>query len=317
MLGYWFTKNNFGIYMRNERDKNWKTSSTFNGKNYNFFYKRNFYGFRGAEFDPKNVKIIFEGGSTANQRFTPENLTIVGQLNKKFINENIDIKIYNASTDGKTLKGIIYDFIHWFPKINNLSPKYLIFYLGINERVLPKDYNEYEYDLKVRKKKIGRVKDYIKNNSFIYRKYISIKKKYFPKDTSGYFFKSAELYNNFNYTNYNNAINLQRELSKEDYKILKQLDKRLLILRNIIKSNQLTPIIITQVAYDGLKDQKLFLINERLKEFSKNNNFLIIKLDEIIEMELNDFYDEVHTTPQGSERIANTIYPFLKEMLIK
>ena len=125
------------------------------------------------------------------------------------------------------------------------------------------------------------------------------------------------MYNNFNYTNYNNAINLQRELSKEDYKILKQLDKRLLILRNIIKSNQLTPIIITQVAYDGLKDQKLFLINERLKEFSKNNNFLIIKLDEIIEMELNDFYDEVHTTPQGSERIANTIYPFLKEMLIK
>ena len=28
-------------------------------------------------------------------------------------------------------------------------------------------------------------------------------------------------------------------------------------------------------------------------------------------MKKNDFYDETHTTPQGSERIANTIFPFL------
>ena len=99
--------------------------------------------------------------------------------------------------------------------------------------------------------------------------------------------------------------------------MLKQLDKRLLVLKNIIKSNELTPIIITQIAYDGLKNQKLFLVNEKLKKFSNNNNFHIIKLDEIIEMELNDFYDKVHTTPKGSERIANAIYPLLKKILTK
>ena len=82
-LGYWFKKENFGIYMRKERKINWQTTSYFNGKEYKFFYKRNFWGFRGNEFNPKNVKIIFEGGSTGNQRFTPENLTIVGHLNKK------------------------------------------------------------------------------------------------------------------------------------------------------------------------------------------------------------------------------------------
>ena len=41
-------------------------------KEYKFFYKRNFYGFRGDEFDPKDVKIVFEGGSTGNQRFTSQ-----------------------------------------------------------------------------------------------------------------------------------------------------------------------------------------------------------------------------------------------------
>ena len=96
IFGYWFKKDNFGIHMRNERNKNWKTTSRFNDKEYNFFYKRNFYGFRGGEFDPKDVKIIFNGGSTSNQRYTPENLTIVGLINKKFKKDGINIEVYNS-----------------------------------------------------------------------------------------------------------------------------------------------------------------------------------------------------------------------------
>ena len=315
IFGYWFTKDNFGIYMKSERDKNWKTSSTFNNKEYSFFYKRNFYAFRGDEFNPKNVKVIFEGGSTSNQRFTPENLTIVGQLNQKFLSEKINVNIYNASTDGKSLRGIIYDFIHWFPRINNLNPEYVIFYLGINEHLVADESGVYEFDLNIEKKKFDRFRDYIKNNSFFYRRYMKIKKKYFPKDTSGYFFNNEKLYDNFTYTSYNQAKNFKREISEEDNKLLIQLDKRLLVLKNIVKSNNLIPIFITQVVYDGLRDQKLFLVNERLKKFSIHNNYHLIKLDEIIEMELDDFYDIMHTTPKGSKKIAETIYPYLVKFL--
>lgn len=315
IFGYWFTKDNFGIYMKSERDKNWKTSSTFNNKEYSFFYKRNFYAFRGDEFNPKNVKVIFEGGSTGNQRFTPENLTIVGQLNQKFLSEKINVNIYNASTDGKSLRGIIYDFIHWFPRINNLNPEYVIFYLGINEHLVADESGVYEFDLNIEKKKFDRFRDYIKNNSFFYRRYMKIKKKYFPKDTSGYFFNNEKLYDNFTYTSYNQAKNFKREISEEDNKLLIQLDKRLLVLKNIVKSNNLIPIFITQVVYDGLRDQKLFLVNERLKKFSIHNNYHLIKLDEIIEMELYDFYDTTHTTPKGSKKIAETIYPYLVKFL--
>ena len=315
IFGYWFTKDNFGIYMKSERDKNWKTSSTFNNKEYSFFYKRNFYGFRGDEFNPKNVKVIFEGGSTSNQRFTPENLTIVGQLNQKFLSEKINVNIYNASTDGKSLRGIIYDFIHWFPRINNLNPEYVIFYVGINEHFDESDSSVYHFDLNIKKKKFDRYRDYIKNNSFFYRRYMTIKKKYFPKDTSGYFFNNEKLYDNFTYTSYNQAKNFKREISEKDNKLLIQLDKRLLVLKNIVKSNNLIPIFITQVVYDGLRDQKLFLVNERLKKFSIHNNYHLIKLDEIIEMELDDFYDTAHTTPKGSKKIAETIYPYLVKFL--
>jgi lysophospholipase L1-like esterase len=238
----------------------------------------------------------------------------VGQLNKKFKSDKINIKIYNAATDGKSLRGIIYDFIHWFPKINNFKPKYTIFYLGINERTLADQIEEKMFDLNIQEKKIDRIKDYIKNNSFVYGKYKTIANKYFPKETSGYFLNNEKLYNNFTYTNYKQAKNLKREIFDEDNKMVEQLEKRLLILEDIMKSNNLIPVFITQVAYDGLNNQKLFLINESLKKFSRNKNYHLIKLDEIIEMKLHDFYDNVHTTPKGSKKIANTIYPLLKKI---
>ena len=86
-FGYWFKENNFGFIMRSERQKQIYYETIHDEKKYNFFYKRNFYGFRGEEADPKNIKIIFLGGSTGNQRVTPENLTIVGLLNAK-LNED-------------------------------------------------------------------------------------------------------------------------------------------------------------------------------------------------------------------------------------
>ena len=316
VLGYWFSKDNFGIYMRKERNKNWETISNFNNQQYKFFYKRNFYGFRGDEFNPNDVKIVFQGGSTGNERFTPEEYTIVGLLNQKFKSDQIDLKIYNASTDGKSLRGMIYDFNHWFPKINNFKPEYVIFYLGLNDRTLSDQISERMFDLHIQEKRIDRIKDYIKNNSFIYERYKSILNKYFPKQTSGYFIDNNELYKDFKYVGYKQAKELNKDISSEDSILINQFEKRLLILKKIIIKNNIKPIFITQISFNGIEDQKLFLINEKLKDFSKNNGYQLIKLDEIINMDLYDFYDEMHTTPKGSKKIADVIYPYLKKMLL-
>ena len=317
VLGYWFTKDNFGIHMRKERNKNWYTVSKFNNKEYKFYYKRNFYGFRGEEFNPKEVKILWEGGSTSAQRYTPEELTIVGQLNKRFKSDSTNIKIFNAGRDGKSLRGIIYDFKHWFTKIKNFQPEFVIILLGLNERTLAQDVDEKLFDASVQEGKIDRIKDYFKNNSFFYSEYREVANKYFPKQTDGYFLDSKKLYSNFEYIDYEKAKNLKRGVSKENQKLLVQLEKRLLILKKKFRLSKIRPLIITQVEYNGLYDQKLFLINEKIKEFSENNNWPILKLDELITMEPYDFYDHAHTTPEGSERISNIIYPFLKEILNK
>ena len=70
------------------------------------------------------------------------------------------------------------------------------------------------------------------------------------------------------------------------------------------------------IKFDGLSDKNLFLVNQELKRFSKSNNFDLIALDELINnMEINDYFDPLHTSISGSEKIAMTLYPYLKKIL--
>ena len=316
IFGYWFKKENFGIYMRKERKINWLTTSTFNKKKYDFYYKRNYWGFRGEEFNPENVKIIFEGGSTGNQRYTPEKFTIVGSINNKFKKLNHNIKIYNASTDGKSVNGYINDFNFWFPKIPNLDPDYVIFFIGINDRSIY-NYEESFWDNKISKKKIDQIKDYIKNNSIFIDRFKFLKNRYFPTNTLAYNFDNDELYNNFEFINYEKGKILHKNLSDDDIDFINQFRKRLIKLKSAIIKNEFTPIFLTQLKFNGVKDKKLFLVNNELKKFAKKNDYFLIPLDEFLEMEINDFYDEIHTTPQGSKKIADNIFPFLLDFFEK
>jgi len=314
IFGYWFSENNFGIYMRKERKLNIKREMIFDNVKFEHHYKRNFYGFRGEEFDPKDVKIIFEGGSTGNQEYIPEEFTIVGNLNKLFDKDKINIKIYNASTNGKSTVGYINDFLFWFPKIPNFNPTYVIFYLGIND--VFRDNTVHHYDYKVSSNNLDKVKDYIKNSSFIVDRYKKIKNKYFPsKDNVPYGLYTEDLYKNFNFLNFLdiNTKNDTSNIQKKEF--VRKFNNRLNNLNIILKENSIIPIFITQIEYDGLRNKKLFLINNETKKFAKNNNYLLVPLDEIAQMSEGDFYDAIHTTPQGSKKIAKLIYPYLKKFL--
>jgi len=165
--------------MRSERQKDKIYEVIHNEKKYTYHYKRNFYGFRGNEIAPSDIKIVFEGGSTGNQKFTPEELTIVGLLNSKLKKFNENLEIINASTDGKTTRGYVNDFIHWFDKLENFKPEYIIFYTGINDSSL---FHDQKFDLPWREDTFSKVKDYLKNNSKTVELLKKLKFKYFNKE---------------------------------------------------------------------------------------------------------------------------------------
>ena len=307
IFGYWFKKNNFGYFMRHERQKQIYYETIHDEKKYKFYYKRNFYGFRGDDVNPKDIKIVLLGGSTGNQRVTPENLSIVGLLNTKLNNDGYNLKIYNGSTDGKSTKGYINDFKYWFPKIPDFNPKIMIFYTGINDSNLLHDE---KYDNPWRESTFEKFRDYIKNNSKTVELIKKIKFKYFAKLKKEYGLKqvSKNLYKDFNYINYNEAKKIHH--NKIPIQLLvNQFEKKLNALDFYIKKYQVIPIFITQIGYDGLSDYNLYLINETLKEFCKKNNYNIIKLDEkIISLEEKTFLDTMHTLIKGNKIIVDKIY---------
>ena len=182
IFGYWLDKDNFGPYMREHRLKKNSYSVTFNKQTYDFTYKRNYHGFRGDEIKLKDIKALMIGGSTADERYKPEELTIVGLLNQKFLDNSIDLKIINAGIEGQSTLGHIYNFENWFPKLKEFKPDFFIFYIGINDVVANKDRIKSSDGHVLNPSKLEQFKDNLKSRSIFYDLLRKIKHKYYNKD---------------------------------------------------------------------------------------------------------------------------------------
>jgi lysophospholipase L1-like esterase len=320
IFNFFFNKHHFGFYARELRNQKIPISVELEDTRYKYFYLRNDLGFQGNNIDPREIKILFQGGSAGDELFLPPQFRIVNKLNQKFLNDNYDINIVNASKGGKSTRGIIWDFYYWFDKIEDFSPKIVIFYIGLNDTGLQKD-NQFDY--LENKGFLKRSEDYIKNQSFFYDIFRKIKIKYFinnKTETLNYKLDSTlqKLYENYQYINYQDAKTKYHnyKLNDKDIITINNFENNLNNLNKIISEKKFTPIFITQIKFNGLNDVKLYLINEHLKYFSNKNNYKIIKLDEkITNLPKNFFYDEIHTTIKGSEFISENIYPDLKNII--
>ena len=134
---------------------------------------------------------------------------------------------------------------------------------------------------------------------------------HFPKNTFAYDLSNNSLYENYEYIDYQKALKIHKKLNDKDLVLIKNFRSKLEKLDLLIKKNEIKPIFINQLMYDGLRDKKLFLVNNELKNFAIANNYYLIALDEILTMKEKDFFDAAHTTPQGSKRIADKIFPLL------
>ena len=138
-FGYWFDKNNFGPHMREHRMKNQRIILKNDTQEIEYFYRRNYHGFRGADIDPSKIEGIILGGSVIDERYKPEEFTITEFLNKKLKKNNINIKFINGGIEAQTTAGMISAFDNWLLKLENFAPKFIIFYVGINDVSLSND----------------------------------------------------------------------------------------------------------------------------------------------------------------------------------
>ena len=122
------------------------------------------------------------GGSTTEEKFLDDNDTWTEKLEKKFINENHDIEIVNAGIDGQSTLGHLSNFEKWFPHVQDLRPKFIVFYVGLNE-FRSEAFLKYD-NLQKDKNLLDKIKKHIiKNNGLIVNLLRKIKqKRYLSKD---------------------------------------------------------------------------------------------------------------------------------------
>lgn len=97
-------------------------------------YSRDRFGLRGSCTDPQNISILTLGGSTTDQRLISDGGTwqdILQSELRKAMQEPICVA--NAGVDGHSTFGHFYSFQAWFPLIDKLSPKTYLLYIGIND----------------------------------------------------------------------------------------------------------------------------------------------------------------------------------------
>ena len=328
-FGYWFDRYNFGPDMRGKRIQKiiFKNNLDFIEDKENVVFYKDFYGFRSnkeniyEKYDASKIEVVFNGGSTSEEMFLNYDQTIVGNLNKFLHNDNIDITIYNAAVSGKSLVGNINEFSVWFEKIPNFKPKIMIYYIGLNDRYIRKKKRWHDYE--------GGL-DFFQNlyaimsqNSILWELSKRAKYLFFNEEVlmDQYFTFSEEQRKELaknKIISYKKAKQLYKEnnLEKTEKIIINNFKNNLYDLKKKLDEWNLKPIFITQITNDINGDKILFFLNNELKKFSEKNDYLIIKLDEIIETPLRrSFVDTAHTNKNGSEKIAKIIYPFISDFL--
>jgi hypothetical protein len=126
---------------------------------------------------------------------------------------------------------------------------------------------------------------------------------------------------NMKFINNNDAhkIHNEEELLIEYSLYEKSLTKRLNYLNKIIKNKNAVPIFINQIMVNGQGSKFMFITNVIIRKYCIDNNIGFIDLASKVNLETTDFYDDFHTTPKGSNKIAeliqNDLLKFFKKNL--
>jgi len=320
LFGYWFDKDNFGPIMREHRMKNQRIIYKNATEEVLYFYRRNYYGFRGGDIDPSKIQAVIFGGSVVDERYKPEKYTITGFLNSKLKENNFDINFINGGIEGQSSAGMVSNFKIWLSKLKNFSPKYIIFYVGINDSRVGENIlsNEHDGHLLGNEKKAVFL-DNLKTRSILYDSSRKIKFKFLPRKGSvKYNGKQTKDYiDNYNFTTYADAKKkydvglLKKKHAKRIKNYLIRIDK-LYEYSNKINSK---PIFVTNIGSTGYYE-KLFIQNFSIMQHCIKKKYTCIDLAKELDPKIEFWVDDIHTSKKGSKAIANKIYDSIKNIII-
>lgn len=120
---------------------NYNVSSLYKSDTPVVSYVRNEFGLRDNCASTEKIKILTVGGSTTDQRDVPFESTYQQVLQDRLTTEFGSFGcVTNAGVDGHSTWGHIFSFEKWFPLIPNLSPSFVVLYVGVNDADFQRSY---------------------------------------------------------------------------------------------------------------------------------------------------------------------------------
>lgn len=295
-------------------------------------HTRDRYGLRGQNSfnQPEKIDILAIGGSTTFQKFIDDADTWDSILEQKLNAAGKNLVIANAGINGHSTHAHIKAFDVWLKNIEGLKPRYLLFYIGIND-YLPRPF------LLPENTDTSPLKETLQNNSVIYNVLRRAKGAYLAKKGK---FETSEAID-FSLYEFTRATLLPQaylDFYREEF--VPAYQQRVQKLIELSEAMGAEPIFVTQpmALYElkdeavlGVKDarqdfvtrqamngvdayQLINHLNEGLREICKDK-YKVVELTSLPIWEKTDFHDWFHNTPQGAQKVADQIWKQIRTKL--
>ena len=251
--------------------------------------------------DIGEFRIVFIGGSTTQNNANVKKLRYSSKINEKLKNEfpNQKITVINAGVSGFSSA---HSLINLSLRIVEFEPDIIVVHHNINDRsanyvgsyTSPDYANKYLSDFYLGYDHRNGIKGFLVRNFKAVRILI----------WSSRLFKSILVDADYN------------ERGKEDTILGKKYFKRNLeSMLSICKQHNIIPVLLNQPARNLFENPIHLEYNDIIHKVAKNNNVDFIDIASSISLNKNNFIDEVHYTVSGIDAIAETINPYLLEIL--
>lgn len=274
-----------------------------------FIYRRDRWGFRGADGDPAQIGILTVGGSTTNQLYLPDDATWQAVLERELAAVGHPVKVGNAGIDGQSTIGHLRAMTDWFPNVPGLKPRFILFYVGIND--VHAD---------------GGAVDKLQHASWVkrFRQHSALWQA--GTKVAGMVVARRARLNHQRIdpaTQHWTDIPAQPDWKPEGFRDLDSYRDRLRALARAAHDMGAVPVFVTQmrgdfkivdgkvwgmVQEDGLNGvdhyRRLLAFNQATRAVCAEDGLLCLDLARELTFEPGDFYDYLHNTPQGAAKIG-------------
>jgi hypothetical protein len=301
-------------------------------------YTRDKYGLRGNYGDdPANIEILAIGGSTTDEGFITDGETWVDIMGRRLAEAGHPLVTVNAGVLGHTTVGHLYSFDAWFPEIPGLKPRYFVALIGANDMEPDGKANfllgRAKYDLMEYPGMDRKARQYLLNHSVLYRLYKALTGAIKAYRTNVYYHTPRTVPDTeWIETTVPRARFAELEMEMKPF--LEAYHERVGRLIGRIRDWGSKAVIVTQSRAgwrrqgdrlfgrekDGVTDVGYYvqqtLFNAWAMKACREKKAICLDLSAELEFKDGDFFDDVHTAPQGSAKIgtyvAEKMVPFLR-----